>query len=132
MRGEADRWLSDAEWDLETAVLLYRNGRYNAACFYAQQAAEKAVKALLFSINQASWGHSVRVLIERYIQLTSDKEAAGLIGPARELDRHYIPSRYPNAHPAGTSHEAYDEKISKEAISNAEKIISFVKLRLGK
>jgi len=132
MRGEVDRWFSDAEWDLETAVLLHRNGRYNAACFYAQQAAEKAVKALLFSINQAPWGHSVRVLIERYIQLTSDNEAVGLIGPARELDRHYIPSRYPNAHPAGTSHEAYDEKASKEAISNAERILSFVKMRLGK
>jgi len=48
-----------------------------------------------------------------------------LIGPARELDRHYIPSRYPNAHPAGTSHEAYDEKASKEAISNAERILYF-------
>lgn len=132
MRREVNRWLSDALWDLDTAALLHRNGRHNAACFYAQQAAEKAAKALLYPINQAPWGHSVRLPLERYAQLSSDSEAAGLIPLARDLDRHYIPSRYPNAHPEGTSHEAYDEDTSKEAIIRAEKIISFVNQRLGR
>ncbi|MEM2746727.1 MAG: HEPN domain-containing protein [Candidatus Caldarchaeum sp.] len=38
-----------------------------ASCFYGQQAAEKAVKALLYSVNQAPWGHRVRVLLEPYL-----------------------------------------------------------------
>jgi len=46
---------------------------------------------------------------------------------ARELDRHYVPSRYPNAHPSGTPHEAYDEVTSKRALRYAKKILSFAK-----
>ena len=98
MREESKRWLDEALWDLETAKILHRNARYNAACFYAQQAAEKAVKALLYGLNEASWEHSIRILLERYIERTEDDEAKPLLSDARELDRHYIPSRYPNAH----------------------------------
>ncbi|MEX2751214.1 MAG: HEPN domain-containing protein, partial [Candidatus Freyarchaeota archaeon] len=72
MRGEARRWLEEAEWDLETAEYLHRNGRFNAACFYAQQSAEKAVKALLYSINESPWGHSVRELINRFADATKN------------------------------------------------------------
>ena len=53
MRKEAERWLEEALWDLGTAKILHEIGRYNASAFYAHQAAEKAVKALLFHINEA-------------------------------------------------------------------------------
>ena len=46
---------------------------------------------------------------------------------ARELDRHYIPSRYPDAHPSGTPHEAYDEETSKRAIKAAEEVVNFAR-----
>ena len=131
MREESRRWLDEALWDLETAKILHRNARYNAACFYAQQAAEKAVKALLYGLNEASWGHSIRILLERYIERTEDDEAKPLLSDARELDRHYIPSRYPNAHPSGTAYEAYDQKTSENAIKASEKIIEFASKRLG-
>lgn len=79
MRGEALRWLSEARWDLETAGILHRSGRFNAACFYAHQAAEKAVKALLYRLNEAPWGHSVRVPLDRYIEKSGDEAAAVLL-----------------------------------------------------
>lgn len=50
---------------------------------------------------------------------------------ARELGRHYIPSRYPNAHPSGTPHEAYDEEVSRRALSAAEKVLRFAREVLG-
>ena len=130
MRGEARRWMSEAEWDLETARLLHRHGRYNAAAFYAHQAAGKAAKALLYSANEAPWGHSVRVLLERYLGLKGLR-GERLLSLARELDRHYVPSRYPNAHPAGTPHEAYDERASAGAIRAAEEILAFARGELG-
>lgn len=110
MRGEAERWLSEAKWDLETALILHRNQRFNAACFYAHQSAEKAMKALLYSVNEAPWGHSVRVLLERYSQKRGESIPEEIMSMARDLDRHYIPSRYPNAHPSGTAYGAYDER----------------------
>ncbi len=129
MRDEAGRWFSEAEWNLETARILHERGRYNAACFYAHQAAEMAVKALLISRNESPWGHGVRALLERYSKI-SGEEVSHLLTHARELDRHYIPSRYPNAHPYGTPHEAYDEPTSAKAIESAELILRYVEERL--
>ena len=127
MREEARRWLSESLWDLDTANILLREKRYNSAAFYAHQAAEKASKALLYHVNEAPWGHSVRVLLERYFRRTSKSFPEELKVYARELDRHYIPSRYPNAHPSGTPHEAYDRDTALRAIKAAKAIINFVK-----
>ncbi len=117
-------------WDYGTAVILYRARRWNAACFYAHQAAEKAVKALLYSLNEAPFGHSVRVLLERFFERAGGRRE-DLLSLARELDRHYIPSRYPNAHPAGTPHEAYDEEAARRALWAARRILEFAGERLG-
>ncbi len=130
IRREFDRWFREALWDLETAKILHRERRYNAAAFYSQQAAEKALKALLYRINEAPWGHSVRVLLMRYLERTNESAEDDLLVCARELDRHYIPSRYPNAHPSGTPHEAYDSYTSERAIRCAELLIEFVRKRI--
>jgi len=130
VESEALRWLSEAEWDLETAQILHREKRFNASTFYAHQSAEKAVKALLYHVNEAPWGHSIRVLLGRFFTKTGSSDSrleAGLLACARELDRHYIPSRYPNALPAGTPHEAYDEETSWRAIECARRILEYVR-----
>src|SRR6056297_477924 len=44
--GEAERWLRQAEHDLELGRLALREGYFGQACVIAQQAAEKAVKAI--------------------------------------------------------------------------------------
>ena len=126
MESEAKRWLEEALWDYETAELLLREKRYNAAAFYAHQVGEKAAKALLYSVNEAPWGHSVRILIERYAEKRGVAVDERLLASARELDRHYIPSRYPNAHPSGTPHEAYDEVVARRALKAARRIIEYV------
>ncbi|MEM0094119.1 MAG: HEPN domain-containing protein [Thermofilum sp.] len=131
VRGEALRWLSEALWDLETAEILHREKRFNASAFYSHQAAEKACKALLYHVNEAPWGHSVRELLARYFSRLGVSPPEELMVHARELDRHYIPSRYPNAHPSGTPHEAYDEEVSKRALSAAREVVRYVREALG-
>jgi HEPN domain-containing protein len=131
MRGEALRWFSEALWDLDTAKILHREKRYNAAVFYSHQAAEKAVKALLYSVNEAPWGHSIRELLQRYFMRVGSQVDERLLTLARELDRHYITSRYPNALPSGTPHEVYDEEVSNRVIRAAEELIGFVRREVG-
>jgi len=46
-RAEGERWLSQSERDLDDARYLREGGRHNLACYQAQQAAEKALKAVL-------------------------------------------------------------------------------------
>jgi HEPN domain-containing protein len=47
-RSEAERWLLTAEEDFKAAELLFEGAMYAQACFYAQQAGEKALKALWY------------------------------------------------------------------------------------
>ena len=130
MIDESKRWFKEALWDLGTAKILFKEKRWNAACFYAQQAAEKAVKALLYYINEHPWGHSIVALLERYASSTGE-DVSGIMSFAMELDRHYLPSRYPNMIPVKTPHEVYDEIVAKRAIEYAEEIIEFVRKRIS-
>jgi len=119
-------WLNEAVWDLETAEILKEKERYNSSAFYAQQAVEKLLKAALMFKNEAPWGHSARELLIRLNQIT-EIDLSNLIHNAIELDHHYIPSRYPNAHPNSAPHEVYDNIIAENAISNAKLIFQKVK-----
>ncbi len=53
---EAERWLLTAKEDLLATETLASAGIYALACFHAQQAAEKALKALWRLIRRGSLG----------------------------------------------------------------------------
>ena len=123
-------WLDEAEDDLASAKELYRAGRYAKACFLAQQAAEKALKALL--IRRAGVyerTHSVAALLERARQLADVTQ--DLVDAAELLDRYYVPSRYPNAWPSGSPSKRLREPDARSAIEAAEKILGWVRENLG-
>ena len=48
-RLEARRWFQEAQADLAVVRTLRHAGHHAAACFHSQQAAEKALKALLYA-----------------------------------------------------------------------------------
>lgn len=126
---EARRWLSEAQWDLETARILHESRRYNSCAFICQQAGEKAAKGLLYMIAESPFGHSVRELLARYAE-AKHENLEELLPQASELDRHYVPARYPNAVPSGTPHENYDEVVSRRTLDYATKIIEYVQRHL--
>jgi len=123
------RWFLQAVRDLDDAKFNLSGERYNVACFLAQQAAEKALKAYLFVKGADEvWGHSVAELC-RDAQ-SFDKEFKRIEGIARSIDKYYIPTRYPDALPGGIPSEAFDRGDAEKAISMAEDVISFVKSKL--
>ncbi len=124
IREEALRWFEEGNNDLATARLLLDNKKYNPSAFYSQQAAEKILKGLLLAHNEIAWGHSVLSLMKR-LEEVIDIDTQEIKGCARELDRHYIPSRYPDAYPSGGPSDYYTDKIAKEALSCALKIKDF-------
>lgn len=123
---EFERWLRQGEDTLRSAESDLKNGHFNWACFKCQQAAEYATKAALRGLGRAAAGHSVLQLLEELKTLGSEVTPE-LESSARTLDRLYIPTRYPNAHPAGSPFEFYDEGISQQAIACAETILDFVR-----
>lgn len=122
--------MRNAEYTLESANEDFEHKRFNWCCFKAQQAAEYAVKGLLYGFGSIPTGHSITRLIERLRRRKID--VSTIASHARLLDRHYIPARYPNLHPEGAPYEYYDEETAKEALKSAETIINFVKKAASK
>ena len=87
-------WLRQAERDLETAKLNLRGGSYEWACFIAQQAAEKAVKALCERHNVMTRSHQLTRLLKTVEGI--DAVPDDLYEKGATLDRFYIPTRCPN------------------------------------
>jgi len=81
-------WLRQAKRDLQHSRHALEKEEYEWACFAAQQAAEKAVKALYQKLGASAWGHSVSALLSNLPSQTYPKGT--LIDKAKELDKHYI------------------------------------------
>jgi len=123
-------WLRQARKDLERARKDKTEGDYEWACFIAQQSAEKAVKALFQFLGIDAWGHSVSHLLEALPE--ERKPASELLDKAKELDRHYIPSRYPNSHPTGAPMDYFTSSEAERAVQSASEVISFVEDQVKK
>lgn len=124
-----ERWLRQAERDLDDARFAAAGARYNLACFLAQQAAEKALKAYLYARGaELVWGHSVAELCEDAAKL--DASFAEMAKNAAPLDSYYIPTRYPDAMPGGIPADAYTHEDASRALGLTETVITFVKRKL--
>jgi len=122
---EFSRWRKDGDSALRSAQLQADAGLYNWACFAAEQAAQLAVKALLHGIGAAPWGHDLEELGRRAHEAgvpVDDERRAALL----RLKRHYIPSRYADAHPGGAASDQYVDSDARAAIADAEAILAFV------
>jgi len=118
-------WLDQAEGDLEHAKSDVEGGYYDWACFSSQQAAEKAVKAVLQKMEAEAWGHSVADLLGELSRKHQVPKKS--INGALELDKAYIPARYPNAHPSGSPRRRYTKEEAERLIDHAARIIEFCK-----
>lgn len=132
MPSRANDWWRQAQRDLRHAERSAELGDYEWACFAGQQAAEKALKAVIQMRGGEVRGHSVYALVAL---LPDDVFAADsrelLASAARELDRHYIPARYPNSIPEGAPFELYDIAQSDRAVAAAERILRFCQRNLA-
>ena len=123
MTSRAADWFQQALRDLEQAESSRRDGRHEWACFAAQQAAEKAVKAVHLSLAQDAWGHVVaRLLSELPVAVPMD-----LVEKAKVLDGFYIPTRYANSHAEGPPFEHFGVIHSDEALRYARETIEFAR-----
>lgn len=118
-------WYKQAERDLKSARVQLGAEFFEWACFIAQQAAEKAVKALYQKFSGEAWGHSVYDLLKGIAEKVDVPEE--VFESAKGLDRFYIPARYPNGWSSGFPGEYITKKDAKDAISNSKKILRFCK-----
>lgn len=118
------RWVAQARRDLEAARLLTSHGLHAQSCFLAQQAAEKALKGILYAAGaEVVIGHSVARLCDEIAKLHPDQ--AERCAEWATLDQYYIPTRYPDALPAGIPSDVFTSRQAEEATSLADEVVAF-------
>ena len=122
-------WLRQAEADLRHARNALEDGDHEWACFAAQQAAEKALKAVVQALGGEAWGHSVTVLAGELGERIDVPD--GLEDAARRLDKHYIPTRYPNGFDTGAPTDYYTAPEAEAAIRDGEMVLEFTRDTVG-
>lgn len=122
-------WLRQADWDLRHARNARDDGDYNWSAFACHQAAEKAIKAVFQKLHLEAWGHTLSILLANLPE--ARRPAPALIDDAKTLDKHYIPTRYPNGFERGAPVDFYTRKDADEAIASAEAIFDFCRHQVG-
>ena len=98
------------------------------ASFAAQQSAEKALKALIMALGGEPWGHLTAGLVEALPPAAAATPA--VLDAARRLDKHYIPSRYPNGFAASYPGKLYTQGEAEHAIADAAIVAEFCRRHL--
>ena len=130
MGNRSGDWLRQAEADLRHARNARDDGDHEWACFAAQQSAEKALKGLTQHLGGEPWGHAVTVLLG---DLTERLDVPPpLVEAGKRLDKHYIPTRYPNGFDAGAPTDYYTAAEADAAIDDAARIMEFCRGQMGR
>lgn len=119
---EAERWLAQAEHDIKSAEWDVKGEFHESACFKMQQAAEKGLKAVSLSLGKSCvTSHSTFALARELAKI--DKSFEKISSACRELDKLYIPTRYPDALPSGIPHDYFTKEDAEKAIKYGKQIL---------
>lgn len=123
MRPRYLSWLLQAESDLRSVRDLIKTGHFSQACFNAQQAAEKALKAVAFFR-----GHDL-VKSHSLATICKDLSINGTLATySLKLDLYYLTARYPDALPENAvPAENFDQTMADEAQKMSEAFLHAAK-----
>jgi HEPN domain-containing protein len=123
---QVQAWMKQGERELDRARRLFAQDDYDGATVFAQQAAEKFLKALYIARFQAMppRTHDIQMLA---MALGAPNELAAI---GRPLTEDYFRARYPDL--AGAApYEVFDADTASERIQQAEKIREWVREQLS-
>jgi HEPN domain-containing protein len=126
--GEYERWMRSARRTLLSARAELNSGidTYNWVCFKAHQAAEKALKALLWGSGIPVIGHMLPKLLSEISERTGLQVPDDIYEAVMALNKYYIPTRYPDAWSEGIPEEYFTRREAEDAVEKADRIIRWV------
>ena len=116
---DAKEWVKKAEEDIDTASYTLKGGKLSAAAFFAQQSAEKALKAIYIKKFSKLWKTHNLVELGKEINLPFD-----LLELCSELTAAYVSTRYPNID------EIYKRSEVENLVEHAKVILKWSKENL--
>lgn len=119
------QWLTRAVNDLAWTQANINAEIWYGACFTAQQAVEKVLKAYIASQGRSIIRtHDLDVLLQECVETDANFEQ--FRRECATLTDYYVTTRYPHI----AQYADFTESIAKEAYEFAEKIVTFVKEKL--
>lgn len=118
-----EEWFKQADYDLETAEVLFRTGRYIYAVFMCHLSVEKALKGLYarrFGENPPKI-HDLIYLTEKIGLMITE----GLNVFLEDLNDLSIPARYPDD--LEKLLQAYDSERTKKILNQTKELLSWLK-----
>lgn len=134
-QADVKNWLIRANDDLLFAEASIDTGFYPQVCFICQQAAEKALKGFIYSLQENFTPKELKDLrIHNLGDLIQEANARGghltpdVIDACKTLSLYYVSTRYPDIpDPIGT----YTKEIAQDAKQKARRVTDFIKEQLG-
>ena len=131
-RNEAERWMRQAQDDLDAAGCLFRNAHYSLTCFHCQQAVEKGLKALMFAKGRLKKSdleaHDVMALAYRSTGMDWRLQAVPRM--VERVTRYYINTRYPQYHRgsfrSSIPAETFSQEDAADAITKAKETLQLL------
>lgn len=121
----ATKWLANAQDDLRWCEASIAGSVWHGACFSAQQAAEKALKAFLLSRGKTVHKiHDLGALLEQCRLLDGSFETVK--EHVLPLVDYYLQTRYPDM----GDFIDYTEEKAREALAHARTIIALVSVKM--
>lgn len=119
----ARRWLREADNTLKQARHALESHDYNLVCFLAEQAAQKALKAVLYGDGTRFINiHSITELLKTIAATRA--EFLEMLDRGAKLDQYYLSSRYPDAVPEpAIPSELFIKEQAEEAVAIAQAIL---------
>lgn len=129
MRKATTAWLREVDDELDTAVLLLEHGRYRAAALHSQQAAEKALEALVIERG----GRPPRT--HDLAEILNTARAAGWTVPVDPDAAVFLSSIYRGRYPTDEGLLPYGEPTADDApraVNAAREVVAAVREALNR
>ena len=123
MKEEVKKWWKQTLKDMRAAKSMYKIKSYGHSSFWCQQAAEKALKTLLFERGKELIKTHDLVLLAK--ELNAPEK---IIQSCKELTPVYIETRYPGLGDEGF--KKFTKKEAEEDIKRMRRIIAWTKKNL--
>lgn len=126
-KDDSSDWMFLAESDLRAAEVMLREEIFHMACFHAQQAVEKALKAILRRREK------VVPKIHSLAKLSHEVTALGVSlfeDDVLFLDQFYTPTRYPDTLPGGLPEGLPIASDATSAVAAATRVLEEVRKAL--
>lgn len=123
-----DAWLERVRYDIDTAEAMYETGRYLYVVFMAQQAVEKAIKALIEAKRKmVPFEHNLRRLL---IAAEADKDISDEWWLKVDfLSQYYLSARYKED--IALLQQKITDEVAREFLSFAKEVVKWCTVRIN-